>query len=1616
MAETAPVQNRTQPVAPPSPQRAPNATDGVVARHAHGVLDERALADDLKRLSPPEQARAVRALQAVRTITPVERGTLERLLGLPPVSTASIFGVPAPSGLSPDRAAAIDRWLATGPGAAEVAQLVQNGTPAKSQLANDFAEARFQDTVRRAGSLATQPQSLEPPGVPSTGPELRSLLMRTQSTIACHTPAPANDRGYGRDVLGEFLNAQRAANADGDARVRAANDLASGPAMFAATTTANGATPAQAALLASGPGSPAPARLSLQEARYVLQQASARWSTAPDGGVGDIRALEASAAKADPATRQAIAAQLMATASAGLKAGKLDRATLQAADSARALAIHDPSIGVEWEAEVSAMAGSLIATARQDPDEFALRMTNLARPGASPTRDAIAQDVFGAMQQADYQNPTTWGGLSGGGLNRTTALAVGRALASRGDGTIDPAAKNAAANRFADFMDGSPGTAGAHLPEQAQALIGDQSVLARARLWAADRVMESDASATDMGQLIRPGGLGTLGRPWANGALVQRYLDAALPGLSEVGPVETGQLAQMVGRSNVDLTKLLPAIAAQPESQQRDTLIKSIYLGTSAASLVLYGRMPDSVRTNADAAVYHRDTANALGSAMAHALLPEGSPQMAAAERDLGEALNSRTGRALLLSDTGAPGGRPAETRLAAARLAIDHPELFRSVVGDPQYRDNPWENPRLLDAVAAPKFADSASQPGITNQVLPGGRLENFIGASLHAKPSTAAQAMSRDQLVQAGVDGRNLYDSNRSVGGVAAGIRLAQTELGVGDNARISAVPIQFSSQSTGPVDLTLFRVEDAAGNAKFVDNEGRRFNSLAEWRGNNGLPDGVVTAPTDGKVTPGQTPQVSTTGTPASSTGARILATLDNVALVGGTVAGVALLVVGTGGVAGVALVATAAGAGLYSGVRGAEHLYERSQRGQSLSFADPDARAAWIDTAGGALAFAGPAAGAASRIGRLGVEARAGLAVTSGLANSAGQAANLAGIGNSAARLATDWNEMSPEQRTMSAMQLMFSAGMLSAQVRQSPGGLREMVDPRLAIRNALAGSGVTAPHADAVGTTSGVGEIDYAFSKYVGRGVIETETPTLAGDAVAIRRDPATRRLVIDHGPDASAASIQIHREVAGLMAADESLAGSLARLVAKTGEPKPGTAAWNTKYEVEKLSREIGVTAREIDRPGITSEQRAHLEDRLAWLGADQSRHANDLARMNTHPADALVEVESYRRVAHRQDPALATNEVTFRQAPTTPGGPLEIVHGSGLAANSPEVRSYRQIVAELSTGDASLQASANAVGTPTPGTAAARARELVDARQQATTRLSTELATTGSQSGRDAKMTDALAEHLASGREARLLYDAFRLDPRTQTGSLDAAKARLTDLAARGELTPAQINDMARLGWLNRPAVEAARTATNSVMLGRGRTLPPAETTRTFASVADLNVAAARADPFTTYTLNDGSGQPIYSWHTDQLGRTERVTGTVTARDMGRGVLQTQVGNDLGLREGVNRSGAVTGWQETPNGALRATDVGFHLMADPIYGPTNALNVVPGDSTLNNSTWKNAFETAIKRQTALGNRVTVDIRLEYGPNNHTRRPDAFFTDYQVNGGMPTSSGRMPNR
>lgn len=350
--------------------------------------------------------------------------------------------------------------------------------------------------------------------------------------------------------------------------------------------------------------------------------------------------------------------------------------------------------------------------------------------------------------------------------------------------------------------------------------------------------------------------------------------------------------------------------------------------------------------------------------------------------------------------------------------------QLFRhdrSLTLDRLTATNPWLDPVVTKAAFAARAADFEAIRGDDPTTLEGTDLENTIGAALRLPPLVSTDAALARANEAAAAEGRHSYFDTSAVGPIAAQLR----RLG-GEPPAVTVLPIQFSSPSTGVVQLVLFRVGE-----RFVDNTGRAYESFEDWKANNVLPPGHMTFPSNGHL--GSIDGAATPRT-VDTTGERIVEALDAAALVGGTIAGGAVIL-GSGGSAAPA-VATIAG--LWVAGRSAGTLADRATHGQTIDpTASSEARAAWLNVAAGAVGGGAVAGGFAARIAAAGTRAHA-------IARAGATAMNLGALGLDAGAafeagltLAEDWDRLPPSQRAQLLLSVGFWLVQTGVQIKTRP---------------------------------------------------------------------------------------------------------------------------------------------------------------------------------------------------------------------------------------------------------------------------------------------------------------------------------------------------------------------------------------------------------------------------------------------------------------------------------------------------------------------------------------------------------------------------------------------------
>lgn len=337
--------------------------------------------------------------------------------------------------------------------------------------------------------------------------------------------------------------------------------------------------------------------------------------------------------------------------------------------------------------------------------------------------------------------------------------------------------------------------------------------------------------------------------------------------------------------------------------------------------------------------------------------------------------------------------------------------------------------------ALAAPVLAQYLELRGDDSRTLTGSALTNEVGMAMGITPNNVPATPEQQRAFDAGTHEFFTGEARTAIQPVADAIR----EVG-GDNARVTALPIVLSSAETGLVQVPLFRVAAADGNGdRFVDNVGRTYENMQDWRDNNRLPPGTISYAENGHLTPDATgrPRMVTEASHAvpDTFWEKAQPWVDGAITVAGVVAAGAVIV-GTGGLAAPVVLG---GAALYGAGRATVTLHDRATHGQTLSPTDGEARMAWLELGASALGAAG--IGASLRAATLATRGAATATNAARLAttlNVAGQYADTGAMVDQTATLAVNWDRLTPEQRLRQVGQIAFWGTMTGAQARQAGG--------------------------------------------------------------------------------------------------------------------------------------------------------------------------------------------------------------------------------------------------------------------------------------------------------------------------------------------------------------------------------------------------------------------------------------------------------------------------------------------------------------------------------------------------------------------------------------------------
>lgn len=488
--------------------------------------------------------------------------------------------------------------------------------------------------------------------------------------------------------------------------------------------------------------------------------------------------------------------------------------------------------------------------------------------------------------------------------------------------------------------------------------------------------------------------------------------------IENLGPEDAASLMGSLGRETSSVTTSFGSAASNYDvAQSQGLLLHAINDGEPTEATAAVVDAAFATATREDLREQDGFVADELAEAIATHWHPDDAELAASETERLQGIFDSGQGREYLFSEDLTYEGRLENLARVQANPEWDR-DLFTS-------ESSVYDVPTIV----FDEFADTARQyedlRGDEPVELSGTDLENTVGFAMGFPPQgidpdeTDAERDAREEAMARG--DHSLFEGEPAqevVEPVADAIRSVG-----GDDPEVTVLPIQFAADGVGTVELPLFRVVDEdTGAERFVDNVGRVYDDFDDWKKNNVLPPGNVTYPQDGHLDEKVTLATRNTPNTIDTPGERISAFLDTASLVGGTIAGGAIIL-GSGGTLAPVVVGAAASWQVY---RSADQLYDRYQHGQSVNpLEDPAARAAWLDVGAGALSIASlGATGVAGRLVNTGSRYAASGATAASFLRVGAGALDAAAAGNAGYTLLTEWDDLSGAERANLALSVGF----------------------------------------------------------------------------------------------------------------------------------------------------------------------------------------------------------------------------------------------------------------------------------------------------------------------------------------------------------------------------------------------------------------------------------------------------------------------------------------------------------------------------------------------------------------------------------------------------------------
>jgi hypothetical protein len=440
----------------------------------------------------------------------------------------------------------------------------------------------------------------------------------------------------------------------------------------------------------------------------------------------------------------------------------------------------------------------------------------------------------------------------------------------------------------------------------------------------------------------------------ASGDLSQTPTDYALlrQTLEGLGPAAAGRFVQALnplGRGGSDII----------HSRARERILVAMNAGaytrtTGAVVQTIFAQISPGVLHALPAMEQH------MARALAREWYPDEPIKRIAETNRLAGIFDTAQGRQLLFG-SGDDGNIPLDARVNALAIIRVNSSITAATLTK---TTDPWMNVAIVGPWAQAHAQQSLTLRGDAPQTLRGSDLDNAVGYAMGFPPTLPPGVSPAVAQTKAATKAFSYYTQGPARQPVQAVVDQIR-RLG-GADPQLSVLPIEYSSSRAGPVRLPLFRVRTANGEG-YVDNTGRGYCSLQDWKDRNQLPPGIVIFPDQGQLTADQDGSVKldSAATPATPDrrAKQVKGVINDAVLVGGITADGALIM-GPGAV-GTPIVADMA---IVSGTRQTDttgsQLLNLSVQGPSINpTQDSTARGLWLDLAAetaGMGAFASEAA--------------------------------------------------------------------------------------------------------------------------------------------------------------------------------------------------------------------------------------------------------------------------------------------------------------------------------------------------------------------------------------------------------------------------------------------------------------------------------------------------------------------------------------------------------------------------------------------------------------------------------------------------------------------------------